>query len=187
MKYRPQRHTFILRSNVQSSSPIIPKVDVHTSNNLQDIFQNHWTMKYRSRTPTFVLRSNVESYWSIIPNKDVHTSNCLQDIRQNHWTMKCSHSDLYLFPGQTLDRTDSNSHLKYDVRISNSFKICQSNQSSRHWNACKPLHNVKKEVSRRCVCCTEVWFIVLVLEERRFGPYRKLNDSVSVHPVASAS
>ena len=38
------------------------KDDVHTSNSLQDIIQNHWTMKYRSQRPTFILMSNVGSY-----------------------------------------------------------------------------------------------------------------------------
>ena len=73
------------RSNVLSYWPIIPKYDVNTSNSLQDIMQNHWTMKYRSQWPTFILRSNIRSYWFIIPNNDVHTSNSLQDTRQNHW------------------------------------------------------------------------------------------------------
>ena len=88
MKYRSHRSTFILRSNIGSYWPIIPKYDVHTSNRLQDVTQNHWTMKHRSQSPTFILRSNVWSYWFIIPNKDVHTSNNLQDIWPNHWTMK---------------------------------------------------------------------------------------------------
>ena len=34
---------------------MIPNNDVHTSNNIQDIRQNYWTMKYRSRWPTFVI------------------------------------------------------------------------------------------------------------------------------------
>ena len=88
MKYRSHRPTFILRSNVGSYWPIIPKYDVHTSNSLQDIMQNHWTMKYRSQWPTFILRSNFMSYWLIILNNDVLTSNSFQDIRQNHWAMK---------------------------------------------------------------------------------------------------
>ena len=88
MKYRSQRPTFILRSNIGSYRLIIPKYDVHTSNSLLDIRQNQWPMKYRSQWPTFVLRSNVWLYWLIIPNYDVHTSNSLQDIRQCHWTVK---------------------------------------------------------------------------------------------------
>ena len=43
------------RSNVGSYGLIIPKNDVHTSNGLQDMRQNHWTMKYGSRRPTFIL------------------------------------------------------------------------------------------------------------------------------------
>ena len=49
MEYRSHRPTFILRSNVGSYWPTIPKYDVHTSNSLQDATQNHWTMKYRSQ------------------------------------------------------------------------------------------------------------------------------------------
>ena len=64
------------------------EVNVYTSNSLQDIWQNHWTMKYRSQWPTFILRSHIRSYCFIIPKYDVHTSNRLQDIRQNHWTVK---------------------------------------------------------------------------------------------------
>ena len=84
MKYKSQWPTFILRSNIGSYWPTIPKYDVDTSNSFQDIMQNHWTMKYRSQWPTFIFQSNVLSYWLIIPNNDVHTSNSLQDIRQNH-------------------------------------------------------------------------------------------------------
>ena len=75
-------------SNVWSYWFILPKYDVHTSNSLQDIRQNYWTMKYRSQWPIFIMRSNFGSYWLIIPNNIVHTSNSLQDIRQNHWTME---------------------------------------------------------------------------------------------------
>ena len=52
MKYRSHRPTFILRSNGGSYWSIIPKHDVHTSNSLQDIRQNHLTMKYRSCWPS---------------------------------------------------------------------------------------------------------------------------------------
>ena len=100
MKYRSHRPTFILRSNVGTCWPIIPKNDVHTSKSLQDIMQNHWTMKYRSQWPSFIFRSNVESYWIIIPNNDVHISNSLQDTRQNHWSIKwnLALSMTYLIP-----------------------------------------------------------------------------------------
>ena len=67
---------------------IIWKYDTSSSNNLENIRQNHWTMKYRSQCSTFILWSNARSYWSIIPKYDVHTSNSFQDITQNHWTMK---------------------------------------------------------------------------------------------------
>ena len=52
MKYRSQWPTFIVRSNVVSYWLIIPKYDVHTSNSLQDIRRNHWTVKYRSCWPS---------------------------------------------------------------------------------------------------------------------------------------
>ena len=67
---------------------IIPNNIVHTSNSLQDIRQNHWTMECSSQWPTLILRSNIESYWFILPNYDLHTSNSLQDVRQNHWIVK---------------------------------------------------------------------------------------------------
>ena len=44
--------SFILRSNVRSYWTIIPDYHVHTSNSLQDIRQNHWTVKYRSCWPS---------------------------------------------------------------------------------------------------------------------------------------
>ena len=71
------------------------RYDVHTSNGLQDIRQNHCTMKYRSRWPTFILRSCVRSYWFIIPNDDVHTWNSLKGIITGPWNI--GHSDLHLF------------------------------------------------------------------------------------------
>ena len=55
MEYRSQWPLLILRSNVGSYwfiLPKAPKYDVHTSNSLQDIRQNHWTMKYRSCWPS---------------------------------------------------------------------------------------------------------------------------------------
>ena len=52
MKYRSQWPTFILRSHVESYWLIIQKYDVHTSNSLQDIRQNHWTVKYGSCWPS---------------------------------------------------------------------------------------------------------------------------------------
>ena len=52
MEYRSQWPTLILRSNVESYWFILPKYDVHTSNSLQDIRQNHWTTKYRSCWPS---------------------------------------------------------------------------------------------------------------------------------------
>ena len=76
MKYRSQWPTFILMSNTGSYRLIIPKYDVHTSNSLQYIRQNHWTMKYRSQLLTINLGSNVGSYWLIIPKYDFHISNC---------------------------------------------------------------------------------------------------------------
>ena len=44
-----QWSTFILRSNVWSYWTTIPNCHVQTSNGLQDIRQNHWTMKYMSQ------------------------------------------------------------------------------------------------------------------------------------------
>ena len=44
------------------------KYDLHPSNSLQDIRQNHWTMKYMSLTQICLMRSTFVSHWSIIPN-----------------------------------------------------------------------------------------------------------------------
>ena len=52
MEYRSQWPILILRLNIGSYWFILPKYDVHTSNNLQDIRQNHWTVKYRSWWPS---------------------------------------------------------------------------------------------------------------------------------------
>ena len=52
MEYRSQWPTLIWRSNVGSYWFILPKYDVHISNSLQDIRQNHWTVKYRSCWPS---------------------------------------------------------------------------------------------------------------------------------------
>ena len=50
-------------------------------------------------------------------------------------------------------------------------------------------HGVMKKhlVDSQVVLDSAFWFIVLVLGEGRFGPYRKLYDSVSVHQVTSVS
>ena len=71
-----------------SQTSIIRQYNGHTSNSLQDMRQNHWTMKYRSQWPAFIFRSNAGSYRLIIRKHDVHISNSVQDIRQNHWTVK---------------------------------------------------------------------------------------------------
>ena len=88
MKYWSQWSNFILKSSIKSYWLIIPRSHVYTSNSLQNIRQNHWTMKYMLQWPTFILRPSIKSYWLIIPRYHVYTSNSLQDIRQNHWTMK---------------------------------------------------------------------------------------------------
>ena len=88
MKYRSQWSTFILRSSIKSYWLISHSYHVYTSNSLQDIRQNHWTMKYRSQRPTFIFRCSIKSYWLISPRYLVSTSNSLQNIRQIHWTMK---------------------------------------------------------------------------------------------------
>ena len=44
------------------------KYDLHPSNSLQDIRQNHWTMKYMSLTHIRLMRPTFVSHWSIIPN-----------------------------------------------------------------------------------------------------------------------
>ena len=134
MKYRSHRPTFILRSNIGSYWPIIPKYDVqkiivHTSNSLQNVTQNHWTMKYRLQWPIFILRSRL---WVILTHNqkknNVHTSNSLQDIRQNHWTMECRSQ----WPTIIL-RSNVGSYWfilpKYDVHTSNSLQDIRQN----HW------------------------------------------------------
>ena len=45
-----------------------PKYDIHPSNGLTDIRQNHWTMKYRSMAHIYFMRPIFVSHWSIIPN-----------------------------------------------------------------------------------------------------------------------
>ena len=78
--------------NIGQSDPsywlISPSYHVYTSNSLQDIRQNHWTMKYRSQWPTFIFRCSIKSYWLIGTRYHVYISISLPDIRQNHWTMK---------------------------------------------------------------------------------------------------
>ena len=86
---------------------ISPRYHVSTSNSLQNIRQNHWTMKYRWQWPIFILRSNVKSYWLISPCYHVYTSNSLQNMRQNHWPWNIGHSDPLLFWGQASSHAGS--------------------------------------------------------------------------------
>ena len=44
------------------------KYDLHPSDSLQDLRQNHWTIKYRSLTHICLIRPTFVSYWSIIQN-----------------------------------------------------------------------------------------------------------------------
>ena len=85
---------------------IITKYNVKTSNSLQDIRQNHWTMKYRSQWPINILRSDIGSYWLIVQEYDVQLLNSFQDTRQNHWTMKCRSQWPTFILGQTSGHTD---------------------------------------------------------------------------------
>ena len=106
MKYRSQWHTFIFRSNVQSYWLIILKYDVHTSNSLQDIRQNHWPMKYRSQWPTFILRSHVRSNWLVIPSvMFIHQIALISRLPM--WVMMVQHktSDQYLTSGKVSTRS----------------------------------------------------------------------------------
>ena len=150
MKYRSHRPTFILRSNVGSYWPIIPKYDGHTSNSLQDVTQNHWTMKYRSQRPIFILRSNVGSYWFIIPNKDVYTSNNIQD----HFKAKSLDHERYSSQWPTfILRSNFGSywfiHPKYDVDTSNSLQYIRQNHWTVKYRSCWPsLHDPQVHVTR---------------------------------------
>ena len=161
MEYRSQWPTLIFRSNVRSFRFILPKYDVHTSNSLQDIRQNHCTMKYRSQWSIFILRSNFGSYWLIIPNNIVHTSNSLQDIRQNHWTME------YMSQWPTLMlRSNIGSYWfilpKYDVHTSNSLQDIRQNHWTVKYRSCSPsLHDPQVHVTqwshvRPTICIS--WF-----------------------------
>ena len=52
----------IFGGHMSGHTDSIPKYDVHSLNNFQDIRQNHWTLKYRSQCATNILRSNIGSY-----------------------------------------------------------------------------------------------------------------------------
>ena len=123
---------------------IIPNNNVHASNSLQDIRQNHWTMEYRSQWSIFILRSSFGSYWLIIPNNIVHTSNSLQDIRQNHWTME------YRSQWPTLNVRSYWFILpKYDVQTSNSLQDIRQNHWTVKYRSCWPsLHDPQVHVTR---------------------------------------
>ena len=128
MKYRSQWFIFILRSSIKSYWLISPSYHVYTSNSLQDIRQNHWTMKYRSQGPIFIFRCSIKSYWLISPRYHVYTSNSLQNIRQNHWTMKYrSQWPIFIL------RSNLKSYWlispRYHVYTSNSLQ----NMSQNHW------------------------------------------------------
>ena len=137
---------------------IIPKYDSHTSNSLQDIRQNHWTMKYRSMWLTFIQISNIWSYWLIIPKYDIHTSNSLQDIRQNHWTMKYRSQ----WPTFIL-RANVRSYWliipKYDVHTSNSQDKRQNHWTVKYRSWWLSLHDPQVNVTR----LTKVWPTICLL------------------------
>ena len=118
-----------------------------TSNSLQDIRQNHWTMKYKSQWLTF-FRLNVRSYWFIIPNNDVHTSSSLQDITQNHWTIKYrSQWPTFIF------KSNLGSYWfiipKNDVHTWNSLQDIRQNHWTMKYRSCWPsLHDPQVNVTR---------------------------------------
>ena len=146
------------KSNVRSYWPIIPKDDVHTSNGLQDITQNHWTMKCRSKHPTFILRSCVGSYWFIIPN-NVHTWYSLQGIRYSHWTMKYRSQ----WPTFSL-RSNVWSYWfiiwKYDVHTSKSLQDVRQNHWTMKYRSCLPsLHDPQVHVTR----LSHVWPTICII------------------------
>ena len=64
-------------------SPDPTKYDLHPSNSLQDIRQNHWTMKHRPRNDANLCVTLIHN-----PKYNIPQSNSLQDIKQNHWPTK---------------------------------------------------------------------------------------------------
>ena len=58
---------YCMRSTFVSHWSIYPKYNIHQSNSLPDIRQNHWTTKYRSVTYIYFMRSIIASQWTIIP------------------------------------------------------------------------------------------------------------------------
>ena len=111
MKNRSQWPIFILRSSIKSYWLISPSYHIYTSNSLQDIRQNHWTMKYKSQRPTIIFRCSIKSYWLISPRYHVSISNSLQNIRQNHWTMKYRSQWPIFILRSTSSHTDSLAHV----------------------------------------------------------------------------
>ena len=102
------------------------KYDLHPSNSLQDIGQNHWTMKYRSQTQ--FNEANLCVTLIYYPKYNIPPSNSLQDIEQNHWTTKIYVTDLHIFYEVNLCATLIH-YPKFDLQPSNTFQDKRQN----HW------------------------------------------------------
>ena len=84
MKYMSKRYTCIMRLKIGLYWLIIPSYHFHTSNHLQDIWQNHWTMKKRSQWSTDAWKD-----WRMDgKTKTIYRSTYFIYQGYNHWTMK---------------------------------------------------------------------------------------------------
>ena len=105
-----------------------PIYDIHPSNTLEDIRQNHWTMKY------IFYEVNLCTILIHYPKYNITTSNSLQDtcIKLNHWTAKNrSRTDQHIFH-EVYHCVTLMRYPKYDVYPSNNLEdrgYCDSKHS----------------------------------------------------------
>ena len=84
-----------------------PKYNVSTSDSLQDMKQNCWTIKYWSLTYIYLVRSNYVSQWSIIATMMFIHQIILKILSKITRSWNIGHVDLYLLWGQSLGHTVS--------------------------------------------------------------------------------
>ena len=96
MKYRSLTYIFYVVNLCVTLIHYI-KCDLHHSNSLQVIRQNHWTVKYRSLTHICLMRLTFVSHLSIIPNIIFRHETVIKMLSKITGHHKMKDTDLHIF------------------------------------------------------------------------------------------
>ena len=132
--------------------------DIHPSNSLENIRQNHWTMKYRSLTHTYFRKSIFLPYWSIISSTKLLHQIVFKILSKITGLRNIGHWPTYIWWGQSLCHINA---ISQNMMFINQIILKIKNLYAKSLD--HELH-----VSDLHACC-EVSLCVILIEYLKYG------------------